>query len=582
MGRGANLYLSSRFTPLTGACDLENLNAMKIFIRSLVFAVCLLMTSILTLPETQGAEDVLKRPNIVFAFADDWGRYASAYGKEEKGRGPNAIIKTPNFDRVAKDGVLFTNAFVTSPSCTPCRSSLLSGQYFFRTGMGAILSGAKWDPNIPSFPLLLKDSGYHIGQTYKVWSPGTPNDAPYGERKYEYESAGRKFNQFSQNVTKMMDDGGKSMTEAKQVLYDEVSGNFESFLKAREKKDQPFCYWFGPTNVHRKWTKGSGKRLWGLNPDDLKGAMPEFLPDVPIVREDFTDYLGEAMAFDTALGLLLNKLEAIGELHNTIVVVSGDHGVPGFTHGKTNLYDFGTHVPLAISWPARAPGGRVVKDFVNLMDLAPTFLEAGITKIPDVMTGKSLVNVLTSKLDGWVDSSRDFVVTGRERHVATARAGNLPYPQRALRTKNFLYVRNFKPDRWPGGDPLGLGEGETPSEEALTEDTRVTFADVDAGPTKAWLVLNRKNNSAQGPKYYHWAFGKRPGEELYDLREDPDQVKNLAGEKGYAEIQKRMSQRLMGILKDANDPRVMGDGSTFDKAPYTDVPPLRKKKAKKK
>ena len=107
--------------------------------------------------------------------------------------------------------------------------------------MGAILSGAKWDPNIPSFPLLLKDSGYHIGQTYKVWSPGTPNDAPYGERKYEYESAGRKFNQFSQNVTKMMDDGGKSMTEAKQVLYDEVSGNFESFLKAREKKDQPFC-----------------------------------------------------------------------------------------------------------------------------------------------------------------------------------------------------------------------------------------------------------------------------------------------------------------------------------------------------
>ena len=173
----------------------------------------------------------------------------------------------------------------------PVVAHFLSGQYFFRTGLGAILSGARWDPAIPSYPLLLKKSGYHIGQTYKVWSPGSPNDAPYGERKYEYESAGRKFNQFSQNVTRMMDVEGKSMAAAKQVLYDEVSGNFEAFLNARESKDQPFCYWFGPTNVHRKWTRGSGKRLWGLNPDDLKGAMPEFLPDVPIVREDFADYM---------------------------------------------------------------------------------------------------------------------------------------------------------------------------------------------------------------------------------------------------------------------------------------------------
>lgn len=544
---------------------------MKISIPTFI----LLVVSTMALPGVRGAEEGLKRPNIVFAFADDWGRYASAYAKVDQKAGANAIIKTPNFDRVAKDGVLFTHAYVTSPSCTPCRSSLLSGQYFFRTGLGAILSGAVWDPAIPSFPLLLRDSGYHIGQTYKVWSPGTPNDAPYGERKYEYESAGRKFNQFSQNVTKMMDEQGLSMEAAKQVLYDEVSGNFGKFLADRKSADQPFCYWFGPTNVHRKWTRGSGKRLWGLNPDDLKGAMPEFLPDVPAVREDLADYLGEAMAFDTALGLLLKKLEAIGELQNTMVVVSGDHGVPGFTHGKTNLYDFGTGVPLAISWPARTPGGRVVEDFVNLMDLAPTFLEAGATKIPGVMTGKSLVNVLVSQKEGWVDPTRDFVVTGRERHVGRARAGNLPYPQRALRTKDFLYIRNFKPDRWPEGDPYGLAQGKEFSEEELTEDTRLTLADMDSGPTKAWLVLNRKNVSVQGPRFYQWAFAKRPAEELYDLREDPDQVKNLAGESGYAEIQEKMAQRLMGVLKEAGDPRVTGDGSTFDKPPYTEVPPLR-------
>ncbi|NOX99120.1 MAG: sulfatase [Verrucomicrobia bacterium] len=554
---------------------------MKIPFHALTFVACLLMFLKLALPDMRGAEDVLKRPNIVFAFADDWGRYASAYAKVDKKAGPNAILKTPNFDRVAREGVLFTNAFVTSPSCTPCRSSLLSGQYFFRTGLGAILVGAKWDANIPSFPLLLKKSGYHIGQTYKVWSPGTPNDAPYGERKYEYESAGRKFNQFSQNVTKMMDEGGKSMDEAKQVLYDEVKGNFDKFLADRESKDQPFCYWFGPTNVHRKWTKGSGKRLWGLNPDDLQGAMPEFVPDVPVVREDFADYLGEVVAFDMALGLLLDKLEALGELENTIVVVSGDHGTPGFTHGKTNLYDFGTGVPLAIRWPALAPGGRVVKDFVNLMDLAPTFLEAGNTKIPEVMTGKSLVNVLVSQKDGWVDPTRNFVVTGRERHVGMAREGNLPYPQRAIRTKDFLYIRNFKPDRWPQGNPYGLSEGKEISEEDLTEDTRATFPDMDSSPTKAWLVMNRKDAAVQGPKYFDWAFGKRPGEELYDLREDPDQVKNLAGDEAYAEVQKGMSERLIRILKQAKDPRVMGDGSTFDKAPYTNLGKPRKKKGKK-
>lgn len=104
------------------------------------------------------------RPNILFAFADDWGRYASVYAETDGPDTVNDLIKTPNIDRMAKEGVLFNNAFVTAPSCTPCRSSLLSGQYFFRTGLGAILQGAVWDSKIPSWPLMLKDSGYHIGK----------------------------------------------------------------------------------------------------------------------------------------------------------------------------------------------------------------------------------------------------------------------------------------------------------------------------------------------------------------------------------------------------------------------------------
>src|SRR5687768_9621089 len=137
-----------------------------------------------------------KRPNILFAFADDWGRYASAYAKVDGPGTINDVVRTPNFDRVAREGVLFRRAFVSAPSCTPCRSALLSGQHFWRTGRGAILLGAVWDGSRAAYPLLLRDAGYHIGEMYKVWGPGTPPDAPYGAGKYAYEKAGRRFNQF--------------------------------------------------------------------------------------------------------------------------------------------------------------------------------------------------------------------------------------------------------------------------------------------------------------------------------------------------------------------------------------------------
>src|SRR5690606_13569427 len=132
---------------------------------------------------------------------------------------------------------------------------------------------------------------------------------------------------------------------AKEELLDEVRANFDAFLAARPA-GAPFCYWWGPTNTHRTWERGSGKALWGLDPDDLEGRMPAFLPDVHDIREDLCDYLGECMAFDAGLGVLLERLEAIGELDETLVVVSGDHGIPGIPRGKCNLYDIGCEVAL--------------------------------------------------------------------------------------------------------------------------------------------------------------------------------------------------------------------------------------------
>ncbi|MEX2138621.1 MAG: sulfatase [Pirellulales bacterium] len=503
-----------------------------------------------------------KPPNILFAFADDWGRYASAYARLDGPGSINDVIRTPNFDRIAREGVLFRRAFVSAPSCTPCRSALLSGQHFWRTGRGAILRGAVWDGSRVSYPLLLRDAGYHIGETYKVWSPGTPVDAPFGAGKHAYENGGRRFNQFSQNVTRTVADR-QDVTSARRELYDEVLANFNAFLQDRQR-NQPFCYWFGPTNVHRSWVKGSGKALWGINPDALQGKMPPFLADVPEVREDLADYFGEVQAFDAALGVLLKRLEEVGELDNTLIVVSGDHGAPGFPHGKCNLYDFGSSVSLAMRWGG-ANGARVVDDLVSLTDLAPTFLELGKVAVPTAMTGRSLVELLTSEKSGQIDPRRTAVFIGRERHVENARAGFEPYPQRAIRTHDFLYIINFKPERWPLGDPYRLNGDNPPTAKELSNQTRVTLADEDAGPAKAWLV-GRRNDPKWKP-LFELAYGKRPREELYNLKSDPHQVVNVAADPKYAKVRAELEQRLLGELRRTGDPRLVDNGKFFETPP---------------
>lgn len=537
---------------------------MKFFPRYLFIVLCLCAGL------AKSAE--LARPNIVFCFADDWGRYANVYSKIEDRPSINTVLKTPVIDRMAHEGVLFRNAFVTAPSCTPCRSSLLSGQYFFRTGRGAILEGAVWDSNIPTYPLMLHNAGYHIGKSYKVWSPGAPADAPYGGQLYAYEKSGRDFNRFSSTATKLVSQG-MTVESAKDQILSQVRGNFDAFLAAR-KPGQPFCYWFGPTLTHRPYEKGSGKALWGLDADKLVGKLPKFMPDVPEVRADYTDYMGEIQAWDAGVGVIIKRLEEVGELDKTIVVISGDHGMPGVPGGKCNLYDFGVSVGLIVRGPG-IKSGRVVDDFVNLMDLAPTFLEIGGLKPPEVMTGRSFLNVLSSDKAGQVDDSRTYVVTGRERHVGDAREGNLPYPHRALRTKDFLYIRNFAPDRWPMGSPKFTSRQDMPSAEDLEKNTFVSFADMDASPTKAWLV--RQFGEEDWLWHYNFAFGKRPAEELYDLKSDPDQMVNLADTATYSKPKAEMSDRLIKILKEAKDPRVTGDGGTFDRAPFSDPPPRGKK-----
>ena len=509
------------------------------------------------------------RPNILFAFADDWGRYASCYAGIGGSSALCSLIETPNIDRIAREGVLFANAHVPAPTCTPCRSSILSGRYFWQTKLGAILSGAVFDSAIPTYPLILEESGYDIGFTYKVWGPGVALDDTYAGRKNCYVSGGTSFGGFSFAATENM-KRGMGLGEAEKPLFDEVRANFTEFLTDRSE-GKPFCYWWGPTNTHRKWQKGSGKALWGIEPDSLKGRMPDFFPDVHDVREDVADYLGECMAFDRGLGILLDELEGRGELDNTLVVVSGDHGIPGFPRAKCNLYDVGSEVALVARLPGTVPSGRVVEDMVNLMSLAPTFLEIGHCEKPEGMVAESLLPLLLTEQEGLIREDDNFVVTGRERHVAHARQWNLPYPTRAIRTPQYTYIRNFRPDRWPMGDPNGMDDLSAPpiSWETLENETYAAYPDMDSSPTKAWMIHHRGEEAHRGN--FRMGFGKRPEEELYHNAEDPDQMINLADDPTYGTTKEELKERLMRVLRDQHDPRATEDDCRFDHSPYTDL-----------
>ena len=251
-----------------------------------------------------------------------------------------------------------------------------------------------------------------------------------------------------------------------------------------------------------------------------------------------------------------------------IPVVSGDHGFPGFPRAKCNLYDIGCEVALAARWPGQIPANRTIDDFTNLMDLAPTFLDACNVATPDTMTARSLLPLLQSEASGQVEPERTFVITGRERHVHSAREGFLPYPQRAIRTADYLYIHNFNSDRWPAGDPKGLDDpsAEPPPFEELEKDTMVCYADLDASPTKAWMIHHRAELDVR--RAFDLGFGKRPQEELYDLREDPDYMHNVAEDPARAAVKNELKEQLFAVLRAQADPRVVEEPCRFEAAPY--------------
>ncbi len=448
------------------------------------------------------------RPNILFAMADDWAwPHAGVYGDK--------VVQTPTFDRVAREGMLFSHAFCVSPTCTASRAAVLTGQYGHRLEE----SGNLWSilrKKFDTYPDLLEAAGYHVGLRGKGWGPGT------------------------------LEGSGRSRNPAGPDYKD-----FETFLKS-VPEGKPFCFWEGHRDPHRGYVKGSGVKA-GVKPEDV--VVPPYLPDTPEVRSDICDYYFAVQRYDRDIGAILHLLEKAGKLDNTIVIMTGDNGWP-FPRGKANLYDAGTRQPLAVRWPAKVKAGRTSDAFISFQDFAPTLLEAAGLKPPATMTGRSFLDLLT----GESKVVRDRVFTERERH-ANVREGDLGYPSRAIRTREFLYIRNFHPERWPAGDP---------------ETWKVVgpFGDIDAGPSKDVVIAGRDDPKIG--KLFQLACGKRPAEELYEVAKDPYQLTNLADRAAYAETKQKLRAELDRWMRDTDDPRARGEDDRWDKYPY--LGPVNKKK----
>lgn len=464
--------------------------------------------------KTYNTDNAVQRPNILFYITDDQSWLHTSISGDN-------IASTPGFDRVAREGVYFANAFTPSPSCAPCRASILTGRYPWQLEDGALLFGGI-PVKYPLFTHLLENAGYESAMCYKGYWPGNMIDTIY-----HTHPLGKAYNV------------NPSEPYPGFIAACDYSASFEKFMNERDTS-RPFFFWMGVSEPHRGYSPGIGRES-GLSADSV--SVPGFLPDVPEIRDDLLDYYFEINHQDKHLVKILDLLEQRDELDNTLIIVTSDNGMP-FPGAKANLYEYGTHIPLAIRWGDVITKGRVEKNIVNLAGLATTVLNSAGIKVPEEMTAESLLPYLITDINQ-DKKNENFTVTAIERH-SWSRKGGLTYPSRALRTPEWLLIHNFKPDRYPAGDP--------PPFKPVFYDS---YGDVDDGPAKRYLLDNNRSDFIHD--FFARSFGKRPEFELFHIPSDPSNMNNVAGKEDYEKVLSDMKKELFKFLKDTGDPILYGD-----------------------
>ena len=465
---------------------------------------------------------VATRPNVVVYLTDDesW-LERSAYGWSN--------LPTPHFDRVAREGVLFTRGYTSAPSCAPSRASLLTGRNFWELEQGAFIQA--WLPaKFTTLPDLMEAGGYHAGHTAKGWGPGVIPPESGRTRN----PAGDAYNTLKR---KTKEDGINPI---------DYAANFEAFLNQR-KPGQPFWFWVGCTEPHTPCGKDNHQKLasqHGLGLDAIK--VPGFLPDTPGVRRSRANMLYEVCHADEDLGRILQALEDRGELANTLLIVTGDNGTQ-VLRSKTNVHDWGVRVPLAIMWPARVKGGRRVDDFVNFADLAPTMLAAAGLPVPASMSGRSIMNILTSSAAGRVDPSRGWTTAGIEWHGEDE---DISLAARMIRDERYQYIVNYSTSPRRKTAP----SRQLPDSEYAR--TAETGNEID--------LVTRHPNHPDVRRFTELFVSPRPREELYDCEADPWELRNLAALPEHAAVKARLKAQLEAYQRQTKDPRLTGDMAIFD------------------
>ncbi|HUX55329.1 MAG TPA: sulfatase [Bacteroidales bacterium] len=407
-----------------------------------------------------------EKPNFVFIIADDvsWNDIG-CYGNNQ--------VKTPNIDRLAREGLLFTNAFLTASSCSPSRCSIISGKYPHSNG-AAELHTPLPENEIP-FPLLLKGKNYYTAHAGK-WHMGP--------------AVHRAFDRYTDNNGYDNGDGGEN--------------NWIRFLKERPK-EKPFFFWLASYDAHRPW----GADTFKITHDPSKMNLPPYFADTPETRQDLASYYNEIARFDFYVGKVREELENQGVLENTVIIIMADNGRP-FPRCKTRVYDSGMKTPFIVYWPEGIRSkGTQTESLINSIDIAPTILElAGIIP-PDQYQGNSFIPILKNpSSEIWTTIFSEHNWHDYEAH------------ERMIRTKDFLYVLNARPNLANCGP-----------------------ADSKSSPTQHSLNQVR-NAGLLSPAQADVFIVPRPAEELFDVRNDPEQLLNLASMLEYQEQLQEMRRLL--------------------------------------
>ncbi len=431
------------------------------------------------------------RPNFLLIVTDD-------QSAVHTGKAGYPAVQTPNFDRLANEGIYFRNAYASAPTCTASRSALLAGQEIWRLQSSALLWGA-WSDTMLSYQTILKEHGYRTGFTGKPWGPGYAPPAEYLGRNYS------------------------ALTREMPATYssEDYAANFAAFLDG-VKTGQPFSFWMGIREPHRPLRNDDSSRFASLQREDY---LPDHLPEIADVQRHLQGYLEEIEQLDRDIGASVQLLRERGLLDNTIVVVTSDNGMP-FARAKMNNYLLGVQVPLLVYWPRGMRTSNEVEQVVSLSDFAPTFLSAAGIDVPDQMTGISLLPLIRGEPGNW---ERQEVYAGFERHNDNARPDGATHSRRSLHQRDWLYIRNHFPSRWPLGTPP---------------------YPIDAYPSN---LVDAATGKPLQP-YWDYSVNKRPREELYYLPEDPYQLNNLAAAPEHRDKLHELATKMDAYLSSTGDP----------------------------